>query len=118
MSVGQARVAIRLLAARQRLRIWAVLAVALGVGLGWVPLFGVLGFELATAAALFAAVMGLDAGSALARELQRAAARADAAARCAADGDAGAGAAYAGGRCCARRWRPRESRSPWRWCRR
>ncbi|HSR97794.1 MAG TPA: hypothetical protein VLM79_12125 [Kofleriaceae bacterium] len=43
----------------------------MGVGLGWVPLFGVLGFELATAAALFAAVMGLDVGAALARELQR-----------------------------------------------
>src|SRR5437762_10089676 len=51
--------------------IWLGLAAALGVGLGWVPLFGVLGFELATAAALFAAVMGLDVGAALARELQR-----------------------------------------------
>jgi hypothetical protein len=56
---------------RWRLRIWALLAVVLGVGLGWVPLFGVLGFELATAAALFAAVMGLDLGSACARELAR-----------------------------------------------
>src|SRR3954467_11898155 len=50
------------------LRAWGALAVVLGVGLGWVPLFGVLGFELATAVALFAAVMGLDLGSALARE--------------------------------------------------
>jgi tetratricopeptide (TPR) repeat protein len=57
---------------RTRLWIWAALAAALGVGLGWVPLFGVLGFELATAAALFAAVMGLDVGSAYARTLQRA----------------------------------------------
>lgn len=71
MSVGQARVAIRRMCARRRLRIWALLAVVLGVGLGWVPLFGVLGFELATATALFAAVMGLDLGSALARELAR-----------------------------------------------
>src|SRR3954469_23615823 len=55
----------------QRLRVWGALAVVLGVGLGWVPLFGVLGFELATAVALFAAVMGLDLGSALAREQQR-----------------------------------------------
>ncbi|HET9624392.1 MAG TPA: hypothetical protein VFP84_23630 [Kofleriaceae bacterium] len=59
---------------RTRLWIWGTLAAALGVGLGWLPLFGVLGFELATAAALFAAVMGLDVGSALARERQRGAA--------------------------------------------
>jgi hypothetical protein len=92
MSVGQVRMAIRRMAARRRLRIWAALAVALGVGLGWVPLFGVLGFELATAAALFAAVLGLDVGSALARELQRepATAEADAGA------DAGNASAYAG----------------------
>jgi hypothetical protein len=76
------------MAARRRLRIWAALAVALGVGLGWVPLFGVLGFELATAAALFAGVMGLDVGSALARELQRTAAGAGE--------TTGTGAAYAG----------------------
>src|SRR3954463_7591180 len=71
MNVGQARAAIGRLRGRRRLWIWIALAVALGVGLGWVPLFGVLGFELATAAALFAAVMGLDVGSAFARELQR-----------------------------------------------
>lgn len=71
MSVGQARSAIAEMAGRWRLWIWIGLATVLGVGLGWVPLFGVLGFELATAAALFAAVMGLDVGSALARELQR-----------------------------------------------
>ena len=61
---------------RWRLRVWIALAAALGVGLGWVPLFGVLGFELATAAALFAAVMGLDVGSAQARVRQREPARA------------------------------------------
>jgi hypothetical protein len=55
----------------RRQGIWAALALALGIGLGWVPLFGVLGFELATATALFAAVMGLDVGSALARARQR-----------------------------------------------
>ncbi|HEX2691659.1 MAG TPA: hypothetical protein VHN14_33845 [Kofleriaceae bacterium] len=71
MSVGQARIALRQLRGRWRLRIWAALAVVLGVGLGWLPLFGVLGFELATAAAVFTAVMGLDLGSALARELAR-----------------------------------------------
>lgn len=71
MSVGQARAAMRRMRGRRRLWIWVALAAVLGVGLGWVPLFGVLGFELATAAALFAAVMGLDLGSAFARELQR-----------------------------------------------
>ncbi len=59
---------IRQILRTRRLRVWGALAVVLGVGLGWVPLFGVLGFELATAVALFAAVMGLDVGSALARE--------------------------------------------------
>src|SRR5882672_8681153 len=71
MSVGQARAAIARIRGRKRLWIWIALAVAIGIGLGWVPLFGMLGFELATAAALLAAVMGLDVGSALARELQR-----------------------------------------------
>src|SRR5262245_17750539 len=70
MSVG-ARAAIRAMGGGRRLWTWVGLAVVMGVGLGWVPLFGVLGFELATAAALLAAVMGLDVGSALARELQR-----------------------------------------------
>jgi hypothetical protein len=88
MIVGQARVAIRQMRGRWRLRIWAALAMALGVGLGWVPLFGVLGFELATAAALFAAAMGLDVGSAFARELQR---------RPPAGGDPGAAGAASGG---------------------
>lgn len=50
---------------------WVLLATLLGLGLGWVPLFGVLGFELALATAVFAAVMGLDVGSAFARTLQR-----------------------------------------------
>jgi hypothetical protein len=71
MNVGQARAAIGHMRGRWRLWIWIALAAVMGIGLGWVPLFGVLGFELATAAALFAAAMGLDVGSALARELQR-----------------------------------------------
>src|SRR5262245_48006481 len=70
MIVARARAAIRPL--RRRLAVWAALALALGIGLGWVPLFGVLGFELATAAALFAAPLGLDLGAALARVRQRA----------------------------------------------
>ncbi len=54
-----------------RLWTWIVLAALLGVGLGMLPLFGVLGYELAIAAAVFAAPMSLDVGAALARELQR-----------------------------------------------
>jgi len=79
MIVGLRTVIRRLLgtARRRRLRAWGALAVVLGIGVGWVPLFGVLGFELATAVALFAAVMGLDLGSALAREQQRQAAAGD-----------------------------------------
>jgi hypothetical protein len=67
MRVGPARAAIGWLPGRWRTRVWVALAVGLGIGLGRMPLFGVLGFELATAAALFAAVMGLDLGSAWAR---------------------------------------------------
>ncbi|HEU0029963.1 MAG TPA: hypothetical protein VFQ53_04970 [Kofleriaceae bacterium] len=48
---------------------WIALAAALGLGLGLVPLFGVLGLELSLAAALFAAIMGADVGSGLARTL-------------------------------------------------
>ena len=57
------------LLARWRLRIWITCAIALGVGLGFVPLFGVLGFELAIVGAVFGSVAGLDLGAALAREM-------------------------------------------------
>ncbi|MGN6110969.1 MAG: hypothetical protein ACTHU0_38080 [Kofleriaceae bacterium] len=70
MSGGHLWVAMRRAVGRWRLRIWVGLAVALGLGLGRLPLFGVLGFELALAAALFSAIMGLDVGRAVARELQ------------------------------------------------
>lgn len=59
----------RALFARWRLRIWITCAIALGVGLGFVPLFNVLGFELAIVAAVFGSVAGLDLGAALAREM-------------------------------------------------
>ena len=39
------------------------------LGSGFVPLFGVLGFELAIVGALFGSVAGLDLGAAFAREL-------------------------------------------------
>src|SRR5687767_13431637 len=43
-----------------RLWTWALVALGLGVGLGAVPLLGVLGFELAVIASVLAAVMGVD----------------------------------------------------------
>lgn len=78
MSVRQARTAIgRMLAVKGRrwrmgrLWTWIGLTVIFGFVVGAFPLFGVLGFELATASALFAAILGLDLGAALAREMQR-----------------------------------------------
>src|SRR5687768_7552438 len=52
-----------------RLWSWIAFALGLGVGLGMVPLLGVLGFELAVIASVFAAIMGADVGSALARQM-------------------------------------------------
>jgi len=69
MSVDQGLAAIARM--RRRPVIWGVLAAALGLGLGLVPLFGVLGYELALALAVFAAVCSLDLGAALARTLQQ-----------------------------------------------
>jgi hypothetical protein len=54
-----------------RLWTWIFLATAIGFALGALPLFGVLGYELAEAMTLIAAIMGLDVGAAIARELQR-----------------------------------------------
>ena len=63
------------LAAFRRMRfrpwVWLGIAVLVGIGLGQVPLFGVLGFELAVPAAAISAIAGLDLGAALARELRR-----------------------------------------------
>ncbi len=53
-----------------RLWVWILLTTAFAIGLGFLPLFGVLGFELAVASALFAAILGVDVGARLARELQ------------------------------------------------
>lgn len=50
-----------------RWRGWAATIVLLAVGSGQVPLFGVLGYELAFAAALVGSVAGLDLGAAAAR---------------------------------------------------
>ncbi|MBA3821402.1 MAG: hypothetical protein H0X17_21140, partial [Deltaproteobacteria bacterium] len=55
-----------------RLWTWIAVSIALGAGLGLVPLLGILGFELAVIASALAAIMGADLGSALAREMQRA----------------------------------------------
>ena len=58
---------------RMRFRpwVWLGLMVILGVVVGQIPLFGVLGFELAVAAAVAAAICGLDLGAAHAREIAR-----------------------------------------------
>jgi hypothetical protein len=50
-----------------RLWAWILLTGVFAIGIGLLPLFGVLGFELAVASALWAAVMGLDVGARLAR---------------------------------------------------
>ena len=55
---------------RVRLAVWCAVALVFGVAVGLVPLFGVLGYELALAASLFAAACGLDLGAALARAVQ------------------------------------------------
>jgi hypothetical protein len=71
MRVLSGRGAIRRMMRRWRLWVWlTVAALVLGVGLGFVPLFNVLGYELALAASVFAAIAGLDLGAAFARELQ------------------------------------------------
>jgi hypothetical protein len=62
--------AVRRMVRGRRVRIWCGVALAFGIGVGFVPLFGVLGYELALAASLVAAVCGLDLGAAFARELQ------------------------------------------------
>jgi hypothetical protein len=54
-----------------RLWTWILIATAIGFALGLLPLFGVLGYELAEAMTIIAAIMALDVGSAIARELQR-----------------------------------------------
>ncbi|MDX2090688.1 MAG: hypothetical protein SFX73_22715, partial [Kofleriaceae bacterium] len=55
-------------------RLWTWVAVMTGFGLlvGVAPLFNVLGYELALATTVLAAPLGLDLGSAYARELARA----------------------------------------------
>lgn len=69
--VVSGRAAIRRMLRRSRLWIWLSVAVLLlGVALWPVPLFNVLGYELALVMAAVAAVAGLDLGAALARELQ------------------------------------------------
>ncbi|HVK88658.1 MAG TPA: hypothetical protein VM513_31280 [Kofleriaceae bacterium] len=54
-----------------RLWTWAAVLLVYGLALGLVPLFDVLGYELAIATTLLAAPLGLDLGSAFARELAR-----------------------------------------------
>jgi len=62
--------AVRRMRTRPRPWIWSGVAIALGLALGIVPLFGVLGYELALVTCVFATLAGLDLGAALARQLQ------------------------------------------------
>lgn len=71
VAVVSKRGAIRRMLGRGRIWIWLSLSVVvLGLAIGLVPLFNVLGFELAIAVSIFAAICGLDLGASLARELQ------------------------------------------------
>ena len=54
-----------------RLWTWILAVTVIGLGIGAVPLFGVLGFELAFSMTIVAAILGLDVGSAIAWEFQR-----------------------------------------------
>ncbi|MEJ7596599.1 MAG: hypothetical protein WKG01_01710 [Kofleriaceae bacterium] len=91
MMSGHTRAAVRqLVAVRWRSRIWFALAVMYGIGLGFLPLFGVLGYELAIAMTLFAAIAGADLGRAFAKELQARGERASYPARALAAGTLGA----------------------------
>ncbi|MEZ4367403.1 MAG: hypothetical protein R2939_14180 [Kofleriaceae bacterium] len=53
---------------RRRWQVWTGLAVVLTLALTRLPLFGVLGYELALVAAVFASLAGLDLGAAIARD--------------------------------------------------
>ena len=61
--------AVRRLLRRPRPWIWCAISGVLGLVLGMIPLFGVLGFELALWTAVLGSIAGLDLGAALAREL-------------------------------------------------
>ncbi len=50
---------------------WALVITGFALALGAMPLFGVLGYELALACSLVGAILGLDVGAALARALRR-----------------------------------------------
>ena len=77
MKSGHTRAAVRqLVGVRWRSRIWVGLALAYGIGLGFLPLFGVLGYELGISMTFFAAIAGADLGRAFAKELQATGARA------------------------------------------
>jgi len=71
MKAVSGRRAIRRMSRRWRLWVWVGVSVGLfGFAMGLFPLFNVLGYELALACSVLAAVSGLDLGAALARELQ------------------------------------------------
>jgi hypothetical protein len=62
--------AVRRMRSHPRPWIWSGVTIVIGLLLGIVPLFGVLGYELALIMSFVAAVAGLDLGAAFARSLQ------------------------------------------------
>jgi hypothetical protein len=65
------RAARRAVARGWRLRVWLALTTVGGLGLAMLPLFGVLGYELALAVAIVGSLAGLDLGAALGRTARR-----------------------------------------------
>ena len=53
-----------------RFRIWLAITTAFGIGVASLPLIGVLGFELALIASVFASLAAVDLGAALVRRVQ------------------------------------------------
>jgi hypothetical protein len=66
-----ARAARRAVGRGWRLRIWLAITTLGGLGLAMLPLFGVLGYELALAVAVVGSLAGLDLGAALGRAARR-----------------------------------------------
>src|SRR4051794_38909673 len=56
---------------QRRLAFWFAIVLVYAIAVGFLPLFDTLGFELAIASSLVAAIVGLDVGAALARGRQR-----------------------------------------------
>src|SRR5688572_18526293 len=69
---GPITAAFRATASSWRARIWFAVSIALGVWFAFLPLVGVLGFELAVFSSVIATLGGVDLGAAMTRRLQAA----------------------------------------------